>query len=672
MIKFSLDLKKYKKNLYTSFSFALILFIVSFIMYLKFSYMGATDKKIEEYVFSHYFWFLISYNLKILLTYFLFGTVILLFSILLAIKRKRMIFGFNFIVWFVFWIRGVKMFPQLFKEQLYNHSSFLKYFQIFITDYLSMAYIYIIFIAILMFIGIRNKRYYQTFIVLLISFLLIYNFKVIPKKTHIKTDKPNILIFATDSLRPKSISYNGYFRKTPNIDKLFSKGVNFINLKASLARTFSSWTSVFTSTLPITHKVRHMFPLNKDIKKNWKTLIKEFNKEGYDTSVVSDFAGDIFSRIDFGFKNNITPHLTIKNILKQRSLEIHYFLLGVLINPVGRVLYPQMSGMPLNIDPYYVTEQSKSFIKNAVKKKKPFFVLAFSSNNHFPYATKYPYYKLYEKKGYAEKHKYCKDDMIKAYSGFDLPKEDKEQVIGMYDSATKLFDDNLGDMLNFLKKSNLEKNTIIIIMSDHGESLYENGLGVGHGDHLRGEFSNSMTFGVYSPFDDFKGKRIVNTARDIDISPTILELAGMWERDFFKGVSLVKYFKGEKFPGLPVYMETGMWYSLQTPYIYDRVRINYPEVKDLLDLDKQTGEIIIKESLEPLIIKAKYKAYQFNDRKFVFMPEETGYLEKFYINEKAVNLSDEEKIEFKNEILNKFNGRFYLDENGLVKKSVNK
>jgi len=146
----------------------------------------------------------------------------------------------------------------------------------------------------------------------------------------------------------------------------------------------------------------------------------------------------------------------------------------------------------------------------------------------------------------------------------------------------------------------------------------------------------------------------------------------MWERDFFKGVSLVKYFKGEKFPGLPVYMETGMWYSLQTPYIYDRVRINYPEVKDLLDLDKQTGEIIIKESLEPLIIKAKYKAYQFNDRKFVFMPEETGYLEKFYINEKAVNLSDEEKIEFKNEILNKFNGRFYLDENGLVKKSVNK
>jgi hypothetical protein len=265
--------------------------------------MGATDKKIEEYVFSHYSWFLILYNLKILLTYFLFGSIILLFSILLAIKRKRMIFVFNFIVWFLFWIRGVKMFPQLFKEQLYNHSSFLKYFQIFITDYLSMTYIYIMFIAVIMFIGIRNKRYYQVFIVLLISFLLIYNFKVIPKKSHIKTDKPNILIFATDSLRPKSISYNGYFRKTPNIDKLFSKGVNFINLKASLARTFSSWTSVFTSTLPITHKVRHMFPLNKDIKKNWKTLIKEFNKDGYETSVVSDFAGDIFARINFGFKN---------------------------------------------------------------------------------------------------------------------------------------------------------------------------------------------------------------------------------------------------------------------------------------------------------------------------------------------------------------------------------
>ena len=64
MKKINLDLKKYRKNLYTSFSFSLILFFISFILYLKFSYMGATDKEIEEYIFSNYTMFLILYNLK--------------------------------------------------------------------------------------------------------------------------------------------------------------------------------------------------------------------------------------------------------------------------------------------------------------------------------------------------------------------------------------------------------------------------------------------------------------------------------------------------------------------------------------------------------------------------------------------------------------------------------
>ncbi len=667
MKKINIDLKKYKKNLFTSFSFSLILFVISFVLYLKFSYMGATDKEIEEYIFSHYTWFLIFYNLKILFTYFLFGSVIFLFSVLLDMKKKRMIFIFNFLIWFLFWIRGVKMFPQLFKEQLYTHSAILKYFQVFITDVLPMFVIYLVFIGLIIFIAIKNKRIYQSLIVLLVSFLLIYNFKTIPKKSEFNSDKPNILILAADSLRPKSISYNGYKRKTPNIDKLFSKGVNFLNLKSSLARTFSSWTSVFTSTLPIEHKVRHMFPLNKDIKKGWKTLIKDLNKNGYETSIASDFAGDIFSRIDYGFDNVSAPHLTIKNVLKQRSLEIHYFLLGVLINPVGRTIFPQMSGMPLNIDPYYVTEKAKHYIKGSIKKKKPFFVLAFSSNNHFPYASKYPYYNLFEKEGYIGKHKYCKDDMVKAYSGFDLPEDEKKQVIGLYDAASKLFDDNLADMLKFLKKSGVEKNTIIIIMSDHGESLYEKGLGIGHGDHLRGEYSHSMTFGVYSPFEDFNGRKIVKTVRDIDISPTLLELVGIEKNINFRGVSLLNAMRGENFKGLPVYMETGMWYSLQTPYIQDRVRVSYPEVKSLLDLDKQTGEIIIKKSEEHLIIKAKYKAYQFNNKKFVFMPGDKRNLERFYVDEKYVNLTDEEKIVFKNEILKEFNGKFYLDDKGMVK-----
>ena len=146
--------------------------------------------------------------------------------------------------------------------------------------------------------------------------------------------------------------------------------------------------------------------------------------------------------------------------------------------------------------------------------------------------------------------------MMKTYSGFDQSPENKEQIVALYDGAVRMFDDQVGEMLAFLKKCHLERNTIVVLFSDHGESLYENGYGTGHGDHLRGPYSNNMLFGVHSPYENFNGRRIVPTVRDIDIAPTLLDLVRIKPPASFKGHSLLPVMRGGEFAGYPAYMET--------------------------------------------------------------------------------------------------------------------
>lgn len=630
--------------------------------------MGETDKNIEELIFSNFVFIIMVANLKILALYIAVGLIIGGFSILLGIRRKRNIFKFNLFFWFIFWIRGIKLFPQLFKEQLYNKSESLKFFQIFITDFFPLFLIYALFIGTIVLIALRSRRWWGGLVIIGLCALLIARFGVVPVKPDGPT-KPNILIFASDSLRPQNISYNGYYRQTPNLDSLFARGANFLNAKASLARTFSSWTGILTSMFPPQHQIRHMFPSEGALNREWPTIVKVLNNNGYETSLVSDFAGDFFARVNFGFQYTRTPHLTLHNLIRQRSLEIHYFMMGFLINPIGRTLFPEMWGMPLFMDPYHVTKATKQAVRRAVRNGKPFFAVAFSSNNHFPYASKYPYYKLYGNLNYFRKHKYCKDDVMKVYSGSSLPAEDTQQIRDLYDNATKLFDDNLGEMLSFLESSGLTDNTIVIVLSDHGESLYEKGYGSGHGDHLRGEYSNNMTFGIFSPFENFNGKKIKQTVRDVDIAPTILDILGVESPATFSGQSLLPALRGKEFDGLPAYMETGLWYSIATPYIDDRIRILYPGIKELLYISKESGHLILKPKYEAVVMKAKYRALQLNGFKYIYMPGNDKFREEYYEGEETVKretLTDPEFLAFKQKMVEMLSPQFFIDQQGFI------
>ena len=70
--------------------------------------------------------------------------------------------------------------------------------------------------------------------------------------------------------------------------------------------------------------------------------------------------------------------------------------------------------------------------------------------------------------------KFLNEDSYKEIRYKDLKDQDKKNIIAVYLGMCAEVDHNIGRILKSLEKNNLEKNTLIIFTSDHGELLGEN------------------------------------------------------------------------------------------------------------------------------------------------------------------------------------------------------
>ena len=130
-----------------------------------------------------------------------------------------------------------------------------------------------------------------------------------------ESEKPNIIILASDSLRPDHLSCNGYHRKTsPNIDALETKSQNFTKCFTPIGSTLESMIGLMSSQYPHTHGVRHMFPSKIDVDRvnqeapKLPNILKE---SGYETAVIGDWCSAIFNEVLWALRTSKFPNLTL-------------------------------------------------------------------------------------------------------------------------------------------------------------------------------------------------------------------------------------------------------------------------------------------------------------------------------------------------------------------------
>lgn len=139
---------------------------------------------------------------------------------------------------------------------------------------------------------------------------------------------------------------------------------------------------------------------------------------------------------------------------------------------------------------------------------------------------------------------YLQEDQGRAASG--LTEEGWRDYLNVYEYLVEKVDGNIGKILTALRKRGLEKRTIIVFTSDHGDHTG------GHGLPFKGpamyEELVRIPLAISFPRRIPSGKRVDDLVVNVDLLPTLCDLAGLPTSERTHGRSLAPLLEGQKVP----------------------------------------------------------------------------------------------------------------------------
>ncbi|MDP6977468.1 MAG: sulfatase [Myxococcota bacterium] len=306
-------------------------------------------------------------------------------------------------------------------------------------------------------------------------------------------DDVNLLFIVIDTLRADRMDAYGYSRTTsPIMAELASSGIRFAHVESQ-----SSWTKASMASL-----WQGMYPERTGIQRYFQSLTEDAQMPAEVLRDAGFRTGGVWRNgwvaANFGFNQGfdlyVRPHA-------QRRV-------GMIVgNPSAR----NLTGTD-----YDASEVAFEFLES-YKSERWFLYLHYMDVHQSLYADTSPIY------------------------GTD--------VSDFYDSSIHWVDRNVGMMVDALRDRNLLDNTMIVIVSDHGEGFFEHGQ-EGHARTLFREVQE-VPFIIVPPFEIEGGLVVEPHVANVDVWPTILDLLGLPPLDRADGRSLMPLIEAAASDGPP-------------------------------------------------------------------------------------------------------------------------
>jgi iduronate 2-sulfatase len=357
-----------------------------------------------------------------------------------------------------------------------------------------------------------------------------------------EANKYNVLFISVDDLNTDIGSYGHPLVKTPNIDRLANKGVQFNGAYCQYPLCNPSRASIMTGLNPDKIKI---YDLNTHFRKNVPdiiTLPQLFMKHGY-------FSARVGKIYHYGVPGGIG-----KNGLDDSS-SWHKR-----INPIGRDkadeakltrLLPRKVGLGVNLafleaegtdeeqtDGIVANEAINLLIEN---KDKPFFIAAGFFRPHLPSIAPKKYFDLYPLHSIVLPFM-PEDDMddipeaalFTRPTNWNLSEIQRQQAIRAYYATITFIDAQVGRILSALDSLNLTHKTIVVLWSDHGFNLGEHGQW-----QKRSLFEKSAKVPlIISVPGGIGGKSTNSIVELVDLYPTVADLCSIKPMHDLSGKSL--------------------------------------------------------------------------------------------------------------------------------------
>jgi arylsulfatase A-like enzyme len=290
--------------------------------------------------------------------------------------------------------------------------------------------------------------------------------------------KPNVLLVSLDTLRFDCVGATGERRflgdfatsvSTPNIDALAASGVVFTNAVSAAPFTTPSHASLFTGLWPLRHGAHHQYktPIASDA----RTLAERLSAAGYRTAQSAGRApgeGVMFASEATGLK---------------RGFETSIFA-GSFDKPTRRWLE----------GPWWPFA------------RKPWFLFFHTFAAHWPYGLE--------------------PEVVEAMFARAWESGDWNDVRRLYVENARVADRIVGELLEYVARSGQAEETLVIVLSDHGEGLEH--LAPLHGPINGGrECVIRVPLVIRAPEPRRPGIRVDSQVRTVDVLPTVLDICGV-------------------------------------------------------------------------------------------------------------------------------------------------
>lgn len=325
--------------------------------------------------------------------------------------------------------------------------------------------------------------------------------------------RPNAILIVIDALAKSHLQSFGYFRETsPFLLSLGEQSVFFTDAVAASSQTASSMASILTGKYPHNNGVQYfgekgsfhpVVPLYKGgfpkIGPDIDLIYKSLKASGYKTYVIQT---NPWMKSEYGFSPDVDVyHYHDYHDNYDGATVIEYFFDKIIPKFGGEEFFAYIHLMDVH-SPYYKPATFKGM---------------YTSYNGDP---------VYENK---------------AFPG--LSKDTLDYTIAFYDEGIRHVDEIIRSFFNRLAEKGLRENTLVTIVSDHGDEFMQHG-GLGHGRTLYNEVKDSM---IIINHPHLAPKNIDVRVSLVDVFPTILDWMKVnYRKKSVDGISLWPLIEREK------------------------------------------------------------------------------------------------------------------------------
>lgn len=446
---------------------------------------------------------------------------------------------------------------------------------------------------------------------------------------------PNIIFITVDSLRG-DMDLKKWATDGSALQRYFSESTGFHRVISPIAQTHGALASLFTAESPLKTGFRANLSIQGLNPLVWQnSLIGNLKDNNYSIRVLKD-AEEYENFSLAGFADTTTsPSYPVPNVMISTFFK-NRLIFGLFDNPLGYLVLPELRDNTSFIYSYDVRRFTKKVLQNIEdinQTEKPVFLYIHTCSMHWPGVLPFPYY---PQSGFPT-HSNTPFSYTSKFRGLSPLRLSREEWNMQSDFNRKIYNsgaamtvnDFLSPIFDKLYQQGLDQNSIIVLLSDHGDDFWDSSQRYPfdkfsqHGTSLLFGASSENSF-LRMNFPGFSNNEVKQTVGIIDILPTVFDFVGL-PAPKTEGTSFLPLLQNPKaIADKMYYTETGLW-----PFGMFKgqfTAVPAAEMGPLLRINSQ-AKIYVDPRFMPGIVQQKQRAIHYGPYRYTLYPTTYGYMD---------------------------------------------